>query len=255
MKEKHIIRTLKPEEIECRIGLIRQNGLSLLLYKDARIDQKMLDETFGSMNWTRKHEEIGGSVYCTVSVKNEETGEWISKQDVGTSGNNMEREKSLASDSFKRACVNWGIGRELYTAPFIWISAKKVSIRQDGNRFVCNDRFKVVEIGYTGQNEIASIVIEKEDGQRVFAWQQRQTFDDPKYVEGTDRTQDEPNRKGESGLTQQEKKSLAKELERTGVTMDMVDARFHVTDPAEISKDIYRELMKALAATQSKQVA
>ena len=120
--EKDLIRLLRAEEIECRIAMVNEKGLSLLLYKDARVDQRILDETFGAFGWKRSHQCIDGNLYCTVEVYNKDSGEWVSKQDVGTTGY-TEKEKSQASDSFKRACFNWGIGRELYSAPFIWIPA------------------------------------------------------------------------------------------------------------------------------------
>ena len=114
------IRLLEASEIECRVGSIGKNGFSLLLYKDARVDQKILDECFSPCGWKRTHQEIGGNLYCTVEVWDAEKQQWIAKQDVGTESY-TEKEKGQASDSFKRACVNWGIGRELYSAPFIWI--------------------------------------------------------------------------------------------------------------------------------------
>ena len=117
-KEGSSIRLLRADEIECRAAMANENGVSLLLYKDARVDQRILDETFGAFGWKRSHQCIDGNLYCTVEVYNRETGEWISKQDVGTNGE-QQKEKSQASDSFKRACFNWGIGRELYSAPFI----------------------------------------------------------------------------------------------------------------------------------------
>ena len=117
------IRLLHYDEIECRIGTISEKGLSLLLYTDARAAMKILDETFGCLNWQRSHQMIGNSLYCTVSVWDNEKQQWISKSDVGTESY-TEKEKGQASDSFKRACVSVGIGRELYTAPFIWVSAK-----------------------------------------------------------------------------------------------------------------------------------
>ncbi len=113
---KEIIRLLRAGEIECRVSVIRENGLSLLLYKDARVDQRILDETFGVFGWKRTHQCIDGNLYCTVEVYDKDTGIWVAKQDVGTTGY-AEKEKSQASDSFKRACFNWGIGRELYSAP------------------------------------------------------------------------------------------------------------------------------------------
>ena len=121
------IRSLHADEIECRVGSIGEKGISLLLYKNARVDQAILDEVFGIYGWQRSHMMIGNSLYCTVSIWDPEKKTWISKQDVGTTGD-FEKEKSAASDSFKRACVNLGIGRELYTAPFIFIPASKVNI-------------------------------------------------------------------------------------------------------------------------------
>lgn len=117
------IRRLRADEIEVRAAQVAKNGqgkvyANLLLYKDARCDQRLLDETFGPMNWQREHAIIDGNLYCTVSIWDEEKRIWVSKQDVGTESN-TEKEKGQASDSFKRACFNWGLGRELYTAPRI----------------------------------------------------------------------------------------------------------------------------------------
>ena len=94
--EQNRIRLLKADEIECRIAVIKENGLSLLLYKDARVDQKILDETFGIFGWKRSHQCIDGNLYCTVEIYDKESGEWVAKQDVGTTGY-TEKEKSQAS--------------------------------------------------------------------------------------------------------------------------------------------------------------
>lgn len=140
----NMFRTLRADEIDCRISQVKKDGsgLSLLLYKDARCDQNILDEVVGPFNWKREHTRDNKN--CIVSIKNPETGEWISKEDTGTESN-TEKEKGLASDSFKRACFNWGIGRELYTAPFIWINKGDFTFK-DGK---CFDRFTVHGIGYT----------------------------------------------------------------------------------------------------------
>ena len=156
---RHVFRfrCLRADEVECRISMIRENGLSLLLYKDARVDQNILDETFGLFGWKRSHQLIGDRLYCTVSVWDQSKEQWIEKQDVGTESK-TEAEKGQASDSFKRACFNLGIGRELYTAPFIWIPAGLCEIK-DGR---CYDRFRVTQIGYTeGKITELSIVNEK----------------------------------------------------------------------------------------------
>ena len=104
------IRLLRADEIECRVGMVSEKGLSLLLYKDARADMKILDETYGSTGWQRIHELIGGNLYCRVQIWDEEKQCWVSKMDVGTESY-TEKEKGQASDSFKRACVSVGIGR------------------------------------------------------------------------------------------------------------------------------------------------
>lgn len=147
-------RRLKASEIDCRISTINEKGLSLLLYKDARVDQRILDEAVGAENWQRNHEVINGNLFCNVGIWSEKHGAWVWKQDVGVESN-TEKEKGEASDSFKRACFNWGIGRELYTAPFIWVSAGQCQIIQGRNgKAACYDRFRVAEIGYDDEGNI-----------------------------------------------------------------------------------------------------
>lgn len=165
--EQSLIRLLRANEIECRIATINEKGLSLLLYKDARVDQRILDETFGAFGWKRSHQCIDGNLYCTVEIFDKESGEWVAKQDVGTTGY-TEKEKSQASDSFKRACFNWGIGRELYSAPFIWVPAGKAAIQSRDNRFCCYDRFSVKSIAYNGDREINALMIVNDKGQPVY---------------------------------------------------------------------------------------
>ena len=172
-------RKLTENEIEARIAMVKPNGLSLLLYKDARVDQTILDETFGMFGWKREHQLLGDRLYCTVSVKNPETGEWISKQDVGTESY-TEKEKGQASDSFKRACFNWGIGRELYTAPFIWITPDGANIK-DGK---CYDRFSVKHIAYDG-NKICELQIYNENLKKVVYSYGKAPVNDFKSAYGT----------------------------------------------------------------------
>lgn len=136
-------RALTAEDIEVRVGTCGAKGVSLLLYKDARCDMAILDETVGPLNWKREHSN--GNANCTVSIFNEKTGQWIAKEDTGTESF-TEKEKGLASDSFKRACVNWGIGRELYTAPFLWFSSSEVNLVQNGGKCTTRDRFVVNEL-------------------------------------------------------------------------------------------------------------
>lgn len=157
------MRLLRADEIECRIAMIKPSGISLLLYKDARVDQRILDEEVGMYNWQRHHRMIDGTCYCTVAIRDPETDEWVEKEDAGTPAN-MEKEKSMASDSFKRACFNWGIGRELYSAPFIWISSEQVKV-ENGK---CFEKFKVASITYNSAREIVGLTIVNSKGDVVF---------------------------------------------------------------------------------------
>ncbi len=229
--EKYKTRLLKASEIECRAGVISNKGLSLLLYKDARADQRILDETFGIFGWKRSHQSINGDLYCTVEIFDKETGMWVSKQDAGAAGRSeKEREKSLASDSFKRACFNWGIGRELYTAPFIWIPAERTEIQERGGKFFCNDRFSVATIAYNDERAISSLSITNSKYKIV-------------YVMGSDNSV--------NSLSSTQIASLKKELARTGVTADEVKARYNVVNLEDMPGDIYKKAMSALSRTKS----
>lgn len=149
-------RQLRADEIECRVSQLKQNGLTLLLYKDARCDMNILDETVGSLNWQRHHRRDNAN--CVVSIYDTEKQTWVEKEDTGTESN-TEAEKGLASDSFKRACFNWGIGRELYTAPFIWVSSDNCEIKTGSNgKPACYDKFVVRSIQYQ-DNKIVSLEI------------------------------------------------------------------------------------------------
>lgn len=117
MKE---IRDLTKEEISCKVKQIGEKGALILLYKTARVDAQILDETFGAANWTNDFKEIKGNLYCGIGVKQED-GSFVWKWDCGTESQ-TEAEKGEASDSFKRAGFKWGIGVELYTSPFIFAS-------------------------------------------------------------------------------------------------------------------------------------
>lgn len=163
-----MFRKLKKNEIECRINTINDKGLSLLLYKDARCDQNILDETVGPMNWERAHSRDNKN--CTVSIWDDNKQLWVSKEDTGTESFS-EKEKGLASDSFKRACFCWGIGRELYTAPFIWIPATDCNIRTGKNgKPACYDGFSVTDIGYDKDGTINMLAIRnRKTGETVFA--------------------------------------------------------------------------------------
>lgn len=146
-------RLLSADEIDCRISTCNQYGVGLLLYKDARCDQNILDETVGAMNWMRHHSRDNAN--CIVSIWDDAKKMWIEKEDTGTESF-TEAEKGLASDSFKRACFNWGIGRELYTAPNMFVFAKDLktlesSEWQGKKKYTCRDSFIVTDIQYDGK--------------------------------------------------------------------------------------------------------
>lgn len=162
-------RTLSASDIDCRIQSIGQNktgavGVTILLYKDARVDMRMLDEVVGAMNWQREHKLIGDRLYCTVSIYNSENGQWISKSDVGIESNTA-KEKGQASDAFKRACFNWGIGRELYSAPFVYIQLDKSEYSERNGKLTSNAKFKVKDIAYDESRNIVRLVVEDNKGQ------------------------------------------------------------------------------------------
>lgn len=164
-----MFRDLRAEEIECRVAQAKENGVSLLLYKDARADQNILDETVGALNWQRYHTRDNAN--CIVSIWDKEKEQWIAKEDTGTESN-TEKEKGLASDSFKRACFNWGIGRELYTAPFIWVKPEFcTSLRQNGQKWQCYDTFEVEKIVIENKKIVALAIKNSKSGKRCFVWQ------------------------------------------------------------------------------------
>lgn len=179
-----IFRPLRADEIECRIGSVGAKGFTMLLYKDARCDMNILDETVGEFNWNRDHKEIKGVVYCGVGIYNADADRTVWKWDAG-SESYTEKEKGEASDSFKRACVNWGIGRELYTAPLIFIRAKTDPV---GNGYRLTNKsdgygYKVAQIEYKG-GRISHLVITK-NGTQVF------TFTADEFMEKAQTTIDE----------------------------------------------------------------
>ena len=157
---KRLFRLLRADEIECRVATCRKDGVSLLLYKNARCDMNILDETVGPFNWQREHKELKGNIYCGVSINknynNDLPAEWITKWDAGAESY-TEKEKGEASDSFKRACVNAGIGRELYTAPFIWIKAADTKLEEYDGKWKCKDSFLIRAIEY--ENDIISYLL------------------------------------------------------------------------------------------------
>ena len=305
--EDMTIRLLRAEEIECRIAMVNEKGVSLLLFKDARVDQKLLDETFTPFGWKRSHQVIDGNLYCTVEVWDKEKEQWIGKQDVGTMSY-AEKEKGQASDSFKRACFNWGIGRELYTAPFIWIPAGRAMIqkKEREQKYFTYDRFHVWSISYDEEGKINAVTIVNQKNEIVYSMDARILDIDlktgEKRGEGKAKTMSVPDKRvdketgvatgkadskgagteegkmvreqestkmargeecsGEEkgvgnipALTKRQKEVLEKELERTGVALDAVLNRYHLTSAEQMSSEIYKKAMDCLRKSKSKEAA
>lgn len=277
------IRLLRADEIECRVSTINEKGLSLLLFKDARVDQRILDETFTPFGWKRTHQCIDGNLYCTVEIWDEAKHQWIAKQDVGTTSYS-EKEKGQASDSFKRACFNWGLGRELYTAPFIWVPAGNVNIQKKDNRYITSDRFSVLSIGYNEQREISALVVINQNRQKVFELRQKPERKQGQKAErqnqkpeagnqkpeGQNRKTEEQNWGQEDRSQKPEKENqkpqdnaatarqfllLEKELERTGISMQAVLSRFQLTGVEQMTAEIYTRAMNGLKKTKTKDAA
>jgi hypothetical protein len=114
-----LTKPLDITQIDFRVQSVNKGGYATILaYKDARVDMRRLDEAVGALNWKREH--VNDNHNCIVSIWCEDKKQWVSKEDTGTESN-TEAAKGLASDSFKRACFNWGIGLELYDFPVIQV--------------------------------------------------------------------------------------------------------------------------------------
>lgn len=168
------IPKLRAEDVEVKIQKIFQNGISAVLYKTARTDMKYLDEVFGPGNWRDEFCDIKGNLYCTISVWDEEKEQWIGKSDCGTESRvdaDGNEKKGEASDAFKRAGTKWGIGRELYTAPFLWIGAE-VERSEKGNFALKDKRFRmdVSQIQYDDAGRICALEIVDQKGVVCYAF-------------------------------------------------------------------------------------
>ncbi len=283
--EKAFVRLLRADEIECRVSTINERGLSLLLFKDARVDQKILDETFTPFGWKRTHQIIDGNLYCTVEIWDSEKCQWISKQDVGTTSYS-EKEKGQASDSFKRACFNWGVGRELYTAPFIWIGAVHATIQKKDNKFTTSDRFSVQSISYNEQREINALVIVNGKGFKVFEMKpkqknrqdtgnqqntggkpdegqeaeykekpSRETGSSKKFGQELGSLQKAGQKSEENRITDMQKAILEQELKRTGVPIENVLARYKIHKLEQMTPEIYTKALSGLKKSKTKEAA
>ena len=166
-------RPLHADEIELRVGTVTARGASLLLYQDSRCAMNILDETVGRGNWQRDHKEVKGNMYCGIAVWDNDKSQWVWKWDCGTESN-TEKEKGESSDAMKRASVNWGIARELYTSPFIFIKVPTHK-KQTGKGYELDDAYffsgaRVSDIEYDEKRRISALTIVDGDGTVLYSF-------------------------------------------------------------------------------------
>lgn len=229
--KKMQFRKLTAEEIDCRISTCNQWGVGLLLYKDARCDQNILDETVGPMNWMRHHTRDNAN--CIVAIWDEKKQQWIEKEDTGTESF-TEKEKGLASDSFKRACFNWGIGRELYTAPNMFVKAKDLETLAEeeyGGRkkWICKDPFKVEEIQYEGDKIVYVKVLNQKKNVYI-------EFGTPEEVKK------EQDKIASSNVTDIKVQALISRCNTEGVPVDKILKLYKVKSLADLTENQYANI-------------
>lgn len=222
-------RDLTANEVECRIAQVKPNGLALLLYKDARCDMKILDETVGAENWERDHKELKGNIYCGISIYDADKKAWVTKWDCG-SESYTEKEKGEASDSFKRAGFNWGIGRELYTSPFIWVTSAKCNIK-DGK---CYDRFEVTKIVIENKEIVELEILNTTTGVICFEWSKKVSkIEEP--------IKDEKVSDTEAKVIY---KALMNKLGSNESVIEYLDNKYGIDNTSKLMKSQYVEIVK-----------
>ena len=233
-----MFRQLRADEIDCRISICNQYGVGLLLYKDARCDQNILDETVGPYDWQRKHEIIDGRLYCSVGLYDHNKNEWIWKQDVGTESY-TEKEKGQASDSFKRACFNWGIGRELYTAPDMWVRPENLKrFDNEKGKYTCRDTFTVEALQYE-ENKICYVRIINNGNKKILEFGRRSAAKSAEPAEELKRDTISPAKAAALDALCYEK----------NVSPETVCKRYRVSSLSDLTEEQHRKAVKALQSS------
>ena len=238
-------RALKPEEIDVRTAHISEKGVQLLLYKDARVDYKILDETFGVFGWTNSYYEIDKVLYCSVGVWNPRTGEYVPKANCGVESF-AEAEKGRASDAFKRACFALGIGRELYTKIFIFVQVP--TKKNDKGKYELVDRYAKWDVSdiYTNEEtqKIEYLQIIDKGGNIVFTYGKKPVKKKAETVEKTDTIKP----KQEKVLTREQLEELMEIAKGSGDLVVKVAKDFKYDNPREIKEKDFEEIKTAIAA-------
>ena len=238
-----MFRGLRADEIDLRVGTVGAKGVTMLLYKDARCDMNILDETYGAEYWQRDHKQVKENMFCGVGVWNKELGQWIWKWDCGTESN-TEKEKGEASDSFKRACFNLGIGRELYTGGFIFIGCKTKS---NGSKFELENKFefsgaRVSKIVYSEDNskrEIVGLEISDKSGNVIFK-------KGASSVEKKNDGEDEIEALKNSKVDKVQIATMQAEMLKKNVKEEAITNAYKVKALADLTKEQFVAVMKRL---------
>lgn len=231
-------RKLRADEIECRVSQINEKGLTLLLYKDARCDMNMLDEIVGPENWSCRYSEHKGTLFCEVGLFTADG--WVWKEDAGAPSN-MESQKGEASDAFKRACFRWGIGRELYTAPFIWVPTGNYTAYQKNGKYQTYDRFEVTSIGYDGDAISQLTIANQKTHKTVFTLKGHNST--PETVEAVS----EPSGGLGGHISAKDWTVLKTMCKEKGIDPEEVLTRYGYGKPSEVTLAMYQDMITAIA--------
>lgn len=245
--EQKEIRLLTKDDIEVKVKKVLDGKALLLLYKTARVDMAILDEVFGVFNWCNEYKEIKGNMYCGVGVRESADKDFIWKWDCGIESREDEegnQKKGEASDAFKRACFKVGIGRELYSAPVIYIKAETVA---DGKKHKLKDSFAkytVKEIQYNENREITKLIIVDRKGVQVFPVNKVENTPAPKEdvekIKKNNETLQEALK--DSTLTMEQVKEWVKKKTKKDI------------EPAKLDEKIFAELITAIKNPKNKKV-
>lgn len=245
--EQKEIRLLTKDDIEVKVKKVLDGKALLLLYKTARVDMAILDEVFGVFNWCNEYKEIKGNMYCGVGVRESADKDFIWKWDCGIESREDEegnQKKGEASDAFKRACFKVGIGRELYTAPVIYIRAETVA---DGKKHKLKDSFAkytVKEIQYNENREITKLIIVDRKGVQVFP---------------VNKVENPPAPKEDVEKIKKNNETLQEALKDSTLTMEQVKEWVKKKtkkdiEPAKLDDKIFAELITAIKNPKNKKV-
>lgn len=240
MDLKKLNAPLPIESVDFRVQSINKGGYATILaYKDARVDMNRLDAVVGCLNWKREHIVIDGSMYCRVSIYNEATKEWICKEDVGTESM-ADKEKGLASDSFKRACFNWGIGRELYDYPRIQIKLQKNEFEDKGGKMYPTYEFDLKSwvwcADFDSNNKLIFLAVNDSKGVTRFSW---------KLGTANIQPTNEPETKELKPFPADQYETLAKAILDKKTTLDEQKTKYTFSEAAQkVIKAHYKNLVE-----------